>query len=64
MNQQIFEDPILTIPEIARYLQISRSKAYYMAYKKQLPILRLGRNIHVRMSDLMKWLDQRIEKPI
>ena len=58
----LLEDPILTIPQVAKYLQLSRSKVYYLASKKQLPHLKLGKNIRVRLSDLQKWLNQQTEK--
>lgn len=57
-------DPIMTIPEVSRYLKISRSKAYYMAYRKVFPILRLGKNIRVRASDLQQWINRQIEKAV
>ena len=58
----LLEDPILTIPQVAKYLQLSRPKVYYLASKKQLPHLKLGKNIRVRLSDLQKWLNQQTEK--
>ncbi|MBI5954474.1 MAG: helix-turn-helix domain-containing protein [Chloroflexi bacterium] len=64
MNPSLFtEDPVLTIPQVAKYLQLSRSKVYYLASRKQLPHLKLGKSIRVRMSDLQKWLAQQIEEP-
>ena len=66
MNQplSIFDDPIMTIPDVAKYLKISRSKAYYMVSSRQLPYLRLGKNVRIRQSDLLKWLDEQIEKQL
>jgi len=55
-------DQILTIPEVARYLKISKSKIYYMVSKKQIPHIRIGRNVRVRETDLMRFLDSRVEK--
>ncbi len=43
------------------FLRLSKSKVYYMISRKQLPHLRLGRNVRIRMSDLQKWINQRIE---
>ena len=56
------EDPVLTIPEVSLYLKISKSKLYYMVSKKQIPHIRIGRNVRIRQSDLLKWLQQRIEQ--
>jgi excisionase family DNA binding protein len=52
-------DTILTVPEVARYLKMSRAKVYYLIQKKRIPHVRIGRNVRVRESDLVKWLDQR-----
>ena len=54
------EDPILTVPQVAKYLQISRAKAYCMVSRKQLPHFRIQQNIRIRMSDLRKWLEHQI----
>ncbi len=64
MNEGLWSDPILTIRQVAEYLQISKSKAYYMASRKQLPIIRLGRNIRVRQSALLAWLDLQAEDDV
>ena len=62
MNENLLEDPILTVPEIAKYLQISRAKAYYMISRKQIPHIWLGRNVRIRFSDFQKWLNLQVVK--
>ncbi|MBL8049615.1 MAG: helix-turn-helix domain-containing protein [Anaerolineales bacterium] len=54
----IMEDTILTVPEVALYLKISKSKIYYLVSMNQIPHLRLGRNVRIRQLDLQKWLTQ------
>lgn len=49
-------DKIMTIPEVAKYLKISKSKAYYLVSRRKIPHLKVGRNVRVRESDLMKWI--------
>ena len=61
MNETFLEDPILTVPQVAKYLQISRAKAYYMVSRKQIPHIRLGRNVRIRLSDFQKWLNLQAE---
>ena len=57
MNEKIY-----TVPEVAEYLQISRSKMYSWVQMGKIPHIRIGRNIRIRESDLKKWLDaHRIE---
>lgn len=50
-------DKVFTIPEVAAYLKISKSKIYYLVSQKQIPHLKLGRNVRIRESDLQKWLE-------
>ena len=55
-------DKVFTIPEVAAYLKISKSKIYYLVSRKQIPHLKVGRNVRIRESDLLKWLELQIEK--
>ena len=48
---------ILTVPDIARYLRISRSAAYELAHETDFPALILGRKIRVRRESFLSWLD-------
>ena len=60
MNQSFhqLEDPILTIPEVARYLKISKSKIYNLVSKKEIPHLKIGRNVRIRQTDLQMWMEK------
>ena len=51
-------DRILTVPEVAIYLKISKSKIYYLVQRKEIPHVRIGRNVRIKESDLTKWLDK------
>lgn len=64
MNQQVpvLEDEIMTAPDVAKYLKLCKAKVYYLIQRKQIPHLRIGRNVRVRKSDLLKWLEQKLEK--
>jgi len=53
-------DEILTIPQVARYLKIIRSKAYYLVHQKKIPHIRIGRNVRVREADLEKWIESNL----
>ncbi len=52
MNQSFhrLEDPILTIQEVARYLKMSKSKIYNLVSKKEIPHLKIGRNVRIRQT--------------
>ena len=58
----LFEDPILTVPEVAHYLKMSKSKIYYLVSRKKIPHLKVGRNVRIRVSDLQTWMNLQIEK--
>jgi excisionase family DNA binding protein len=49
-------DPLLTIPQVAELLQISKSKLYDLVQKNKIPHIRIGRNVRIRPSDLEEWL--------
>ena len=61
MNETVVKDEIMTVPEVAQYLKISKAKMYYLVSRKQIPHIRLGRNVRVRKSDLLKWLELQIK---
>ncbi len=58
----LHDDPILTVRQVAEYLQLSKSKIYYMIQRGTIPSLRQGKNVRIRQSDLLKWLNGQIEK--
>ena len=67
MNTQVALSPtdrIYTVPEVAAYLKISKSKVYYLMSRKAIPHLRLGRNVRIRGSDLEAWLETCVEQSI
>ena len=51
-------EKIYTVPELAEYLSISRAKLYRMIQNNEIPHIRIGRNVRVRESDLMSWLEE------
>jgi excisionase family DNA binding protein len=55
-------DVILTIPQVAQYLQISKAKIYYLVKRKEIPHIKIGRNVRIKESDLSKWLDKQLVK--
>jgi excisionase family DNA binding protein len=53
----------LTIPETAQRLRISRSAAYLLAKRGELPVLRLGKLFWVPESALDAWVRARVSRP-
>lgn len=54
---------IMTIPEVAKYLKMSRSKVYYLVARKEIPHIRIGRNVRIHEKDLEKWLEKHRSQP-
>lgn len=58
MDMQL--DKIMTVPEVAKYLKLSKSKVYYLVGRRKIPHLRIGRNVRIRESDLMRWMTAQV----
>ena len=55
-------DRVLTIREVAQYLQVSRSTLYRLM--PTFPIVQLSAHrVGVRASDLARWQEQRVRQP-
>ena len=54
-------DKIYTVPEVAEYLKMSKSKVYYLVQQKKIPHVKIGRNVRIRESDLTVWIEERIQ---
>jgi excisionase family DNA binding protein len=51
---------LLKIPEVAALLQISKTKAWEMASRGDIPgVVRLGRNVRVSRVALEEWVRER-----
>mgnify|MGYP001254065096 CR=1 FL=1 len=50
------EPDLLTVPEAAKLLRISRNLAYELVARQQLPCVRLGRVIRVPRTSLDTWI--------
>ena len=51
----------MTVPDVAEYLKISKAKIYVLIKRKQIPHIKIGRNVRIKESELMKWLDKQTE---
>ncbi|MCC7360556.1 MAG: helix-turn-helix domain-containing protein [Anaerolineales bacterium] len=50
------DDNVMTVPEVARYLKLSKSKVYCLVQQRQIPHIKIGRNVRVREKDVQAWL--------
>jgi len=51
-------DEILTASQVAEYLKLSKAKIYYLIQKRQIPHIKIGRNVRIKQSELIKYLDK------
>ena len=61
MSGQETLDPIMTVPETAEYLKLSKSKVYILVKRNQIPHIKIGKNVRIRRSELLKWLDGKVQ---
>ena len=54
------DEKIYTIPEVAAYLKMSRSKVYNLVQGRKIPYFRINRNVRIRETDLKKWIEKNI----
>jgi excisionase family DNA binding protein len=56
----MMDEKIYTIPKVAIYLKMSRSKVYNLVQGRKIPHIKIGRNVRVRETDLKKWIDKNV----
>ena len=54
------DDKIYTIPEVASYLKMSRSKVYNLVQVRKIPHIKINRNVRIRETDLKKWIEKNV----
>lgn len=57
MNEVESGNNLLTVPEMARMLKISRSKAYSLIKEKGFPIIKIGKCIRISPKSVLNWLN-------
>jgi excisionase family DNA binding protein len=55
-------ETLLTAKDVAKILCVSKAKIYYLISRKQIPHIRLQRNVRIRPSDLEKWIESNLIK--
>ena len=54
-----FEDPLLTVGEVAQLMRVSNMTVYRLIKSGQLAALRVGKNYRIRRRDVWRYLDDR-----
>jgi excisionase family DNA binding protein len=52
------DEKFFTVPEVTELLKISRSKTYRLVQSGAIPQIKIGRNVRIKESDLLNWIDQ------
>ena len=55
---------MLTIPQVASVLSISRAGAYKLAHRKNFPAMLVGSRIVVPKDRLLAWVDRKVSEQI
>jgi excisionase family DNA binding protein len=57
MEEVVRGNDLLTVPEMAKMLKISRSKAYALVKEKDFPIIKIGKCIRISQEKVLSWLN-------
>ena len=58
-KEVVLQPLLLSIPEAAAVLRLSRTKVYELIDVEGLPVKRFGRSVRVSVIALHEWLEQR-----
>jgi excisionase family DNA binding protein len=58
-NELTSQPMLLTIPQVATKLGLSRAMVYILINREGLPVIRLGRAVRVSTTSLQKWVEER-----
>jgi excisionase family DNA binding protein len=54
--------PLMTVSELAEYLQVSHSTIYRLRRDRHLPFLRLGGSFYFDPFEIQRWIGERQNK--
>jgi excisionase family DNA binding protein len=60
-NELASQPLLLTIPQVAARLGLSRAMVYNLINREGLPVIHLGRAVRVSTASLQKWVEEREE---
>ena len=59
MARRDFEEPLLTVGEVAALLHVSNMTVYRLIKSGQLTAIRVGKNYRIRRIEVERYLDDR-----
>jgi excisionase family DNA binding protein len=60
ITPNVIQPALLSVKDAAIYLGRSEQSVQHLIFDKQLPVVRHGRRVHLKRSDLDKWIDSNI----
>jgi excisionase family DNA binding protein len=57
-------EEIMTVPQVAGYLKLSKSKVYYLVQTGQIRHIQIGRSVRIREADLQQWIQTQMSPEI
>lgn len=60
MAEEMLVEPLLTVKQVAEYLQLKESTIYSWAQDGKIPAIKIGRTWRFRRADLDTWLEQHL----
>ncbi len=57
-------ETLLKVSDVAERLNIGRSKVHELAKEKKIPVVKIDGCIRVRLSDLEKWIEEKVEQSV
>ncbi|MBK5246999.1 MAG: helix-turn-helix domain-containing protein [Peptostreptococcaceae bacterium] len=61
MNNNSFEHEILTVNQVAEYLQLSEMTTYKLVQEGRIPAFKIGRHWRIKKTDLNNLIDQLVK---
>ncbi len=58
-QRTVVQPLLLSIPEVAESLRLSRAKVYQLIYYEGLPVVHFGRAARVSVIALQHWIERR-----
>lgn len=59
LSQRGFEEPLLTVGEVAQLMRVSNMTVYRLIKSGQLAAIRVGKNYRIRRADVERYLAER-----
>ena len=62
--QETTQPLLLTVPQVAKLLNLGRTKVYELIGTKQLPVVRFGRAVRVSSASLQRWVERQEQQDL